>query len=74
MPMLAGRAEVLHRDVGLGAVGRDPGDRRADVAGMPQVLDRADAGQQQHRDLRLLASSHGGGDQLELVLARRTRS
>ena len=37
--------------VGLGAVGGDPGDRRARVVRLAQIVHGADAGQQQHGDL-----------------------
>ncbi|MCY1442278.1 hypothetical protein D9M71_586420 [compost metagenome] len=51
---LAGHADVLLGDVGLGAVGRHANGGYAAAVGHLQVLDRADAGQQQRRYLGLL--------------------
>ncbi len=67
---VAGGGEMLHGDVGLGAVRGDPGHRRPGVPGMPQVVGRAEAGQQQHRDPRAARLLHRRGDQAELVLGR----
>ena len=50
MPSDACQPEVLDRDVGLGAVGGDPGHRRAGLAGVAQVVHRADAGDEQNGD------------------------
>ena len=44
---LAGGGDVLSGDVGLGAVGRDADRPDAEVVGVLEVVDRADAGQQQ---------------------------
>ena len=51
-PQIPRGREVLGGHVGLGAVGRDPGHRRARLAGLPEVLDGTHAGQQQHGDPR----------------------
>jgi hypothetical protein len=64
---VAGQPEVLDRHVGLGAVGGDPGHRRAGLAGLAQVVLGADAGQQQHRDLGLPGLVDPGRDQRDLV-------
>ena len=48
---LAGQAEMLDPDIGLGDDGRDPGDRRAGRPGPLQVLLGADARQDRDRDL-----------------------
>jgi len=64
---IAGGPEMLHGHVGLGAVRRYPGDRRAHFAGVPQVLDGAEAGQQQHGDPGLPRFADGGGDEVELI-------
>ena len=45
--------EVLDGHVGLGAVGRDPGDRAPALVDLAQVLHGAQTGQHQHRDLGL---------------------
>ena len=51
---LAGQAEVLHADVGLGADRRDARDRRAGGVRDLEVGLGADAGQDRDRDLRAL--------------------
>ena len=61
------RGEVLDRHVRLGAVGGDPGHRRARLARLAQVLDGADAGEQQHRDPRGPRLVDGRPDQRDLV-------
>jgi hypothetical protein len=64
---LPGGGEVLEGHVGLGAVGGDPGDRGAGIAGAAQVLDRPDPGQQQNGDLGVAGLVHRRGDQLDVV-------
>src|SRR5450755_1036633 len=61
---------VQHADVGLGAVRRDPRDRRADLAGVAQVLDGAEAGQEQDGDLGAARLLHRGRDEIELINQR----
>jgi hypothetical protein len=64
---LPGSGEVLEGHVGLGAVGGDPGDRGAGIAGATQVLDRPDPGQQENGDLGVAGFVHRRGDQLDVV-------
>ena len=64
-PELAGQPEVLDRDVGLGAVGRDPADRAAVVLRLLDVLLGADTRQHQERDLGFLG---GLGRELDELL------
>jgi len=52
--------EGAQGDVGLGAVGRDPGDRSPGVTGHLQVVNGPDAGQQQDGDLG--ATERGQGE------------
>ncbi len=59
--------EMLDRHVGLGAVRRDPGDRRARLTRPPEVFHRAHSGQQQHCDLRGLRFFGRGPDEPDLV-------
>jgi hypothetical protein len=54
---LACRAEVLDRDVRLGAVGRDPGDARAGVVRGLEVVDGRQAGEGEDAILARVASS-----------------
>ena len=49
-PELAGDAEVLHGDVGLGAVGGDADHRHADVPARGDVVHGADAREHERRD------------------------
>jgi hypothetical protein len=63
----AGGSELLHGDVRFGPVGRDAGDGRADLVGVPQVLDGAEPGQEQDGDLGVLRLFHRGGDEVELA-------
>ncbi len=51
---VAGVGDVLFADIGLGTVGGHPQGTHAQAVGHLQVLDRADAWQQQRRDLGLL--------------------
>ena len=51
---LAGGGDVLGGDVGLGAVGGDADRADAEVAGVLQLVDGADAGQQQRGEPRVL--------------------
>jgi hypothetical protein len=64
---VAGGSEMLHCDVRFGAVGRDAGDGRADLVGMPQVLDGPESGQEQDGDLGGLRFLRRGGDEVELA-------
>jgi hypothetical protein len=66
---IAGQPEMLDRDVGLGAVRRDPGDGRADLARTTQVVHGADARYKQHGDRGLGGLLDACPDQGELVLA-----
>ncbi len=79
-PEVAGDREVLARDVGFGAVGRDAHDRDADVADRADVVHRPDAGEHQRRDARTTAGGlHRAAHELALVdgrepvVVRRTR-
>jgi hypothetical protein len=65
-PEVAREAEVLDGDVRLGAVRRDPADRGAVAGGGTDVVQHADAGQHEERDLRLRRGLHRGLDQLLL--------
>ena len=62
-----GRTEVLDRDVGLGAVGRDPGDRGAGRVGVLQLVHRAEAGEHEDGDPGLGGLVDGRRDELHLV-------
>ena len=68
-PEIARRGEVLDRRVRLGAMGGDPGHRRAALMGVLEVMDRADSGQQKHRDTSLFGLFDGAAYQRELVRA-----
>ena len=63
---VAGEAEVLDRDVGLGAVGGDPADRGAVVVGGLDVLLDAQSGQHQEGDLGVLGGLRRELDQFLL--------
>ena len=63
---LAGQAEVLDRNIGLGAVGGDPADRAAVVLRLLDVFLGANAGQHQEGDLGFLGRLGGQLDQLLL--------
>ena len=67
---LAGQAEVLDRDVRLGAVGGDPADLAAVVLRGADVVLGADAGEHQERDLGPL---RGLGRDLDQLLLGRLR-
>ena len=62
-----GRGEVLHADVGLGAVRGDARDLGTAVVGVLDVADRGHPGQHQERDAGLPGLLDRGGDQRELV-------
>jgi hypothetical protein len=64
---LAGGSEMLHGDVGFGAVGRDAGDGRADVPRVAQILDGAEPGQEQNGDPGVVRLLHCCGDEVELA-------
>ena len=57
---LACQTEVLYRDVGLGAMGRDANDRDARVGEVLDVVLRADSRQHQRGDLRSGGGLDGG--------------
>ncbi|MNM69773.1 hypothetical protein D3C81_813860 [compost metagenome] len=61
-----GVLDVLLRHVRFGAVGGDAHRTGAGVVGGLQIVHRADAGQQQHGDLRLLDHVGGGLDPLQV--------
>ena len=61
---LAGGGDVLGGDVGLGAVGGDADRADAEVVGALQVVDGADAGQQQGGEPGVLQHRCGGLDPL----------
>jgi hypothetical protein len=65
-PEVARDVQVLDGDVGVGAVRGDAGDRDAEVRDRPQVVDRADAGQQEIGDPRVPGGLHRGPDELRL--------
>ena len=65
---VASQSEVLDRDVGLGAVRRDPDHGDPEVGDGADVVLGAEAGQHERGDLRLLGLVDGGGDQRPLVL------
>jgi hypothetical protein len=58
-------AEVLDGDVGLGAVGGDPGDRGACLVRPVQVVDGPEPGQHEDGDLGLRRLVDGRPDELE---------
>ena len=64
---VAGQAEVLWGDVGLGAVRRHPDELGAEVLGPGEVVLGADAGQEQHGQPAGGQHVGGGGDELQLV-------
>ena len=64
---LAGLAEVLDRDVRLGAVRRDAGHGRPDGVGLLQVVHGAEPREHEDGDLRLCGLVHGCLDEIELV-------
>jgi hypothetical protein len=61
---LAGQAEVLHGDVGLGAVGGDPAHGGAVVGRGEDVVLHADAGQHEKSDPGRACARHGDLDEL----------
>ena len=61
---LAGGGDVLGGDVGLGAVGGDPDRADAEVVGVLELLDGADAGQQQRGEPGVGDVRGGGLDPL----------
>jgi len=63
---LAGLADVLDRDVRLGAVSRDADRRDAEVVSSLEILDRADARQQQRREPSVLDDVGGGLEPLDV--------
>ena len=67
---LARGAEVLDRDVGLGAVRRDAHDLHPGGRGALEILDGADARHEQGGDARARGLVGGGGDERELVRGR----
>ena len=58
--------DMLARDVGLGAVGGDAHDARAGIVGGAQVVDGADAGQQQGGNLCALYFLGNGANPLDV--------
>ena len=66
-PQRAGEFHLLAGDVRLGAVRGDPRDGRADVARVPQVVDRTQPGQQEYRDPCGTGLVDRRGDEVELV-------
>ncbi len=60
--------DVLPRDVGLGAVGRDAHAARAGLVGVFQVMHGADARQQQHGHDGVPAFLGDGGNPLAVVV------
>ena len=67
---LARELDVLLRDVGLGAVGRDAHRPRARLVGLAQVVNRPDPGKQERGELRMLQGIGGGGDVVEVGFLR----
>jgi hypothetical protein len=65
---ITGQPEMLDGDVGLGAVGRDPGDRGTGVACTAQVVHGADPRHQQHGNRSLGGLLDARPDQRQLVL------
>ena len=61
---LAGGGDVLGGDVGLGAVGGDADRADAEVVGVAELLDGADAGQQQRGQAGPREVGRGGLDPL----------
>ena len=69
MPSLRAVLDMLLRDVGLGAVRGDAHRPRAGGVRRVEILDGADAGQQQDGDLRARYALDGGVDPLASVCA-----
>ena len=66
-PEFTCRGEVLERGVRLGAVGRDPRDRRTALVGVLEVVDGSDAGQQKHSNTSTFRLLDRAADESELV-------
>ena len=65
---VAGRLDMLPRDVGLGAMRGDADAARAGIVGGLQIVHRADARQEQDCHQRMLHFLRDGGDPLGVVM------
>jgi hypothetical protein len=70
-PQLAGLTDVLGGDVGLGGVGGDPHGPDPEVVGLLQLVQGADAGQQQRGQSRVVHDLGRGADPLPVGVAAR---
>lgn len=67
----AGEGDVLGGDVGLGAVRGYPNRTHTEVVGVAQIVDGADAGEQQRGQPGILQCTRGGFEPLPIGVAAR---